>query len=50
MFPPLQWDKLRLKVWSWLKSEPPQGHVQFNVECDTMQYDNKVKIIKKSPR
>jgi hypothetical protein len=42
MFPPLQWDELDLKVWSWLKSGPLQIHVQFGVECDPMQYENKV--------
>ncbi len=27
MFPPLQWDELHLKVWSWLKNKPLQIHV-----------------------
>ncbi len=45
MFPPLQWDELHLKDWSWLKGEPIQGRVQFGVECDYMQYENKVGTI-----
>jgi hypothetical protein len=44
MLPPLQWDELHLKAWSWLKGGPFQGHVQFGVECDPMQYENKAKI------
>ncbi len=40
-----QWDELYLKAWLWLKSELPQGYMQFNVECDFMQYDNKVETI-----
>jgi hypothetical protein len=31
-----------LKVWSWLKGGLFQGHVHFGVECDLMQYENKV--------
>ncbi len=46
MFPPLQWDKLHLKAWSWLKGEPLQGCMQFGVECDLMRYENKVGPIK----
>jgi hypothetical protein len=42
MFPPLQWGKLHLKVWSWLRGRPLQGHMQFGLECDPMQYENKV--------
>jgi hypothetical protein len=42
MFPPLQWDKLHLKAWSWLKGGPLQIHMQFGVECDPMRYDNKI--------
>jgi hypothetical protein len=38
MFPPLQWDKLHLKVWSLLRGEPLQGHVQFGEECDHVQF------------
>jgi hypothetical protein len=45
MLPPWQWDKLRLKVWSWLKGKPFQGYVQFNVGCDLIQYGNKVETI-----
>jgi hypothetical protein len=44
-FPLWQWDELYLKAWLWLKSELPQGYMQFNVECDFMQYDNKVETI-----
>jgi hypothetical protein len=46
MFPPLQWEELHLRVWSWLKGGPLQGHVQF-VVCDLMRYENKVEIIEK---
>jgi hypothetical protein len=42
MFPPRQWDKLHLRVWSWFKGEPFQGHVQFDMGCDIAQYDIKV--------
>ncbi len=45
MFPPLQWDELHLKVWSWLKGGSFQGSVQFKVECDLMRYENKVETI-----
>ncbi len=41
MFLPLQWDKLHLKVWSWLKGKLLQRCVQFGVECDHVQYENK---------
>jgi hypothetical protein len=43
MFPPQQWDKLHLKAWTWLKDEPLQGYVQFDMGCDLAQYGNKVK-------
>jgi hypothetical protein len=46
MFPLLQWDKLHLKAWSWLRGEPLQRHVQFGVECHPVQYENKVGTIK----
>jgi hypothetical protein len=42
MFPPLQWAELYLKAWSWLRIGLFQGYVQFGVECDPMQYDNKI--------
>jgi hypothetical protein len=42
MFPPLQWDKLHLKIWSRLKGRPFQGHVQFGVDYDLVQYENKI--------
>jgi hypothetical protein len=42
MFTPLQWDKLHLKAWSWLRGGLLQGCVQFGVECDHVQYENKV--------
>jgi len=45
MVPPLQWNGLHLKAWSWLRGGPPQGHVKFAVECDLMQYENKVGTI-----
>jgi hypothetical protein len=45
MFFLLQWDELHLKVWSWLKGRLLQGHAQFGVECDPMQYENKVGTI-----
>jgi len=45
MFPPLQWDELHMKAWSWLKDELFQGHVQFGVECGLVQYENKIGII-----
>jgi hypothetical protein len=34
-----------LKFWSWLKGELPQGYMQFDLECDFMQYENKVETI-----
>jgi hypothetical protein len=46
MIPPLQWDKVHLKAWSWLKGRLLQGCVQFGVECDPMQYESKVGITK----
>jgi hypothetical protein len=46
MFPLLQWDKLHLKAWSWLRSAPFQRHVQFGVECHHVQYESKVETIK----
>jgi hypothetical protein len=45
MFPPLQWDELHMKAWSWLKNKLFQRHVQFGVECDPMQYENKIGTI-----
>ncbi len=42
MIPPSQWDELQLKAWSWLRDESLQGHVQFEVECDLVQYENKI--------
>jgi hypothetical protein len=42
MFPPLQLDELHLKVWLWLKGELLQKHLQFGVEFDPTQYENKV--------
>jgi hypothetical protein len=47
MIPPLQWDKLHLKAWSWLRSRLLQGHVQFGVECDPVEYENKVGTTKR---
>jgi hypothetical protein len=47
MFPPLQWEKLHLTIWSWLKGGPLQGHMQFEVVCDLVWYDNKIEIIEK---
>jgi hypothetical protein len=46
MFPPLQWDELHLKTWSWLNSGPLEGLVQFGVGCEHVQYENKVEITK----
>jgi hypothetical protein len=46
MLPPLQSDEHRLKAWSWLRGRSLQGHVQCGVECDPMQYENKVGITK----
>ncbi len=34
-----------MRPWSWFKSRLPQGHVEFNVEYDLMQYENKVETI-----
>jgi len=45
MVPSLQWNELHLKAWSWFKDKPLQGHVQFEVECDLVQYENKVETI-----
>jgi hypothetical protein len=42
MIPPLQWDEFHLKVWSWLRGKPLQGRMQFAMECDPVQYENKV--------
>jgi hypothetical protein len=28
-----------------LRSRPPQGHVRFDMECDLVQYENKVETI-----
>jgi hypothetical protein len=47
MIPPLHWDELHLKAWSRLKDELFQGHVQFEVKCDLVLYENKVKTIEK---
>ncbi len=45
---PLQeWDKFYMRAWSWLKGELPQGHVQFDMKCDLVQYENKVETIVK---
>jgi hypothetical protein len=41
MFPPLQWDKFHLKVWSWLIGKPLQIHMQFEMEYDLVRYENK---------
>jgi hypothetical protein len=41
MFPPLQWDEFHLKAWSWLRGGLLQGRMQFGVECDLVQYENK---------
>jgi hypothetical protein len=46
MFPPLQWDELHLKAWSWLRGGLLQGHMQFGVECDFVQDENKIETIK----
>lgn len=43
-------DEFVLKVWSWLKGGLLQGHVQFNMECDLVQYEKKVEIVVKSTR
>jgi hypothetical protein len=43
MLPPQQWDKVHLKAWSWLRGGPLQGHVQFDMESDLVQYENKIK-------
>jgi hypothetical protein len=48
MFPPLQWDELHLKIWSLLRGEPLQGHVEFKVDCDLVWYQNKIEIIFKN--
>jgi hypothetical protein len=45
MIPLWQWDKVHLKAWSCLKCGPPQKCVKFDVECDLVQYENKVEII-----
>jgi len=33
-------------IWSWLKGKLLQRHVQFEVECDFVWYENKVEITK----
>jgi hypothetical protein len=33
--------------WSWLKGGLLQVHVQFNMECDLVQYEKKVQTIVK---
>ncbi len=45
MFAPQQWDELHLRAWSWLKGKLPQGHGQFNVDCDLMRYEYKFETI-----
>jgi hypothetical protein len=45
MFPPLQWYEFHPKAWSWLKGELLQGRVQFGVEYDLVQYENKIGTI-----
>jgi hypothetical protein len=40
-----QWNESHLKAWSLLKGVLPQGYVQFNVECDLVQYGSKIEII-----
>ncbi len=44
-FPLWQWDKLHLRVWSWPRSEQPQGYVEFNMECDLVWYESKIETI-----
>ncbi len=50
MFPSLQWDELFLKIWSRLNNRLFQGCVQFWVECDPVQYENKIEISKTIPK
>ncbi len=45
MFLSQQWDELHLKAWSWLRGMSFQGHVQFELECGLVQYENKVETI-----
>jgi hypothetical protein len=45
MFSLRQWDELHLWAWSWLRSALPQGYVQFDVECDLVQHENKIETI-----
>jgi len=47
VFPSLQWNEFHLKAWSWLKDGSFQGHVQFEVDCDLMWYENKVETIER---
>jgi hypothetical protein len=35
-------DKLHMKPWSWLKGRLPQKHVEYEMECDLVRYENKV--------
>jgi hypothetical protein len=41
------WDKIHIRAWSWLRGGLPQGHVQFDMKCDFVQYGNKVETIVK---
>ncbi len=36
-----------MRAWSWLKGRLPQGHAQFDMKCDLVQYGNKVETIVK---
>ncbi len=31
-----------MKPWSWLKGRLPQKHVEYEMECDLVRYENKV--------
>jgi len=42
MFSLQLWDEFHLRTCSRLRGELPQRHVQFNVECDLVRYENKV--------
>jgi hypothetical protein len=42
MLPQQQYDKLHLRVWSWLRGGPLHGHVQFNMDCELVHYENKI--------
>jgi hypothetical protein len=41
--PPWKWSKLHPRAWSWLRGEPPQGHEQFDMECDLVNMKTKLK-------